>query len=105
MWDLGPPGCSDDAHLEVTLTGHSARSFSVAWSPLLSNHLLSGSDDATARVWDVAAKTCVAVLHGHASEVRALCWHTEMAWLVLTGAHGGQAHMHIPPPFPRLPNK
>ncbi|WIA17928.1 hypothetical protein OEZ85_009421 [Tetradesmus obliquus] len=83
VWDLKLAG---DSCLLQTLAGHSKRSFSVAWSPLLSGLLLSGSDDATARVWDVQSGTCVALLLGHVTEVRALCWHPEVPWLVFTGS-------------------
>jgi WD40 repeat protein len=58
---------------------------SVAWSPLLHHLLLSGSDDATARVWDVRTGHCLALLSGHRLEVRALCWHPEVPWLLFTG--------------------
>lgn len=68
-----------------SLVGHAKRSFSVLWSPLLPHLLLSGSDDATARVWDTQSGSCVALLAGHRTEVRALCWHPELPWLVLTG--------------------
>lgn len=67
------------------LVGHAKRSFSALWSPLLPHLLLSGSDDATARVWDTRTGSCLALLAGHRSEVRALCWHPELPWLVLTG--------------------
>jgi WD40 repeat protein len=85
VWDLKLAG---DSCLVQTLAGHSKRSFSVAWSPLLPGLLLSGSDDATARVWDVGSGTCVALLLGHVTEVRALCWHPEVPWLVFTGESG-----------------
>lgn len=68
-----------------TLLGHAKRAFSVLWSLLLPELLLSGSDDATARVWDTHSGSCVALLAGHKADVRALCWHPELPWLVLTG--------------------
>jgi WD40 repeat protein len=84
-WDLNIEG--DDC-LVHSLSGHAKRSFSVLWSPLLPHLLLSGSDDATARVWDTQSGSCVALLTGHRTEVRALCWHPELPWLVLTGMCG-----------------
>lgn len=81
-WDLNIEG--DDCLLH-SLVGHAKRSFSAVWSPLQPHLLLSGSDDATARVWDTRSGNCVALLAGHKTEVRALCWHTELPWLVLTG--------------------
>lgn len=57
------PGCQDglirvfDYSMRDTpiflLKGHSARVFSVSWSPLLPNTLCSGSDDTTVIVWNV----------------------------------------------------
>ncbi len=79
----------DDECLETTLRGHTKRVFGITWSPLLPNMLLTGSDDRTARVWDVDAQdkqvTCVALLTGHSLEVRALCWHPELPNICLTG--------------------
>lgn len=84
IWDLNVAG---DSCLQQALTGHDKKSFSVAWSPLLDDLLLSAGDDATARVWDVKSGTCVALLVGHQTEVRALCWHPEIPWLVFTGRY------------------
>lgn len=81
-WNLNAAGSTG---LLQTLNGHTKKSFGVAWSPLLDNMLLTGSDDATARVWDVRAGTCCALLVGHRTEVRALCWHPEVPWMVFTG--------------------
>ncbi|KAG8461460.1 hypothetical protein KFE25_001064 [Diacronema lutheri] len=77
------------------LFGHSARAFSVVWSPLVRDRLLSGSDDRTARVWDVSAGAssadrCDAVLRGHSAHVRAVHWSAELPWLALTGGWDGQ---------------
>lgn len=41
------------------LVGHTSRAFSVVWSPLLPDRILSGSDDCTARVWDLAPPPAV----------------------------------------------
>jgi len=59
--------------------------FNVAWSPLLPDMLMSGSDDRTARVWRVSNKECQ-VLQGHVSNVRGLLWHSEIPFLVVTGS-------------------
>jgi WD40 repeat protein len=37
------------------------------------NRLFSGSFDATIKVWDTAANTCIATLQGHNDTVTALC--------------------------------
>ncbi|KAK9815758.1 hypothetical protein WJX72_009065 [[Myrmecia] bisecta] len=67
------------------LAGHAAKVFNVEWSPLLPEVLLSGSDDKTARVWDLAAGTAVG-LTGHSDFVRGLMWHTELPCIALTGS-------------------
>ncbi|GBF87625.1 hypothetical protein Rsub_00336 [Raphidocelis subcapitata] len=40
------------------LKGHAKRVFALAWSPLVPALLLSGGDDATARVWEVDLSGC-----------------------------------------------
>eukprot|EP00803_Ostreobium_quekettii_P001134 evm.model.scf_469.5 EVM.evm.TU.scf_469.5 scf_469:36329-42880(+) len=60
--------------------------FNVAWSPLVPNILLSGSNDRTARVWDVESGTCTRVLQGHTQNVRGLAWHPEIHHIVITGS-------------------
>ena len=48
--------------------GHSSYVNDVAFSPD-GKHLATGSDDKTARVWEVASGACVATLEGHSDGV------------------------------------
>jgi WD40 repeat protein len=55
------------------LRGHNDEVTGVAWSPD-GQHLASASRDRTARIWDTASGTEVAVLHGHEDEVTGVAW-------------------------------
>ena len=67
------------------LEGHTAPVWSVAWSPD-GHFVLSGSDDKTARVWDVATGRCQCVLEGHIAPVWSVAWSPD-ARLVLSGSN------------------
>ena len=62
------------------LEGHSAAVLSVAWSAD-GRQALSGSEDNTVRVWEVASGRGLRVLEGHSAAV----------WSVAWSADGGQA--------------
>jgi len=51
----------------VELTGHLGSVMSVA--AVSDNHIVSGSNDSTVRVWDLREKTCKNVLNGHSGTV------------------------------------
>lgn len=51
-----------------TLTGHTKRILSMDFSPD-GELLVTGSEDNTVRVWDVAAKKQIAVMYGHSEKV------------------------------------
>ncbi|XP_014672534.1 PREDICTED: WD repeat-containing protein 17-like [Priapulus caudatus] len=53
-------GMTVDASCDVIflVTGHTAKVFSVRWSPLREGILCSGADDKTIRVWDYTQATC-----------------------------------------------
>jgi hypothetical protein len=65
------------------------RVFNASWSPLVPGLLLSVSDDATARAWDVPGQRCISVLSGHRSEVRGLAWHQALPHVAFTGRWAG----------------
>ena len=51
--------------------------------------LVTGSDDATARVWDFARCNEERVLRGHGADVRSVDWHPTKA-LIATGSRDSQ---------------
>lgn len=70
-----------------SLRGHAEKVFNVAWSALLPDMLMSGSDDTNVHIWDTAQPAQDAiVLRGHTQNVRALIWHSEIPWMVITGS-------------------
>ena len=85
---------SDGACLHA-FSGHSARSFSVAWSPLIPGLLASGSDDKKVLVWEVELPkvegspkrvNCMRQLVGHQSNIRALSWNHEQRQILISGS-------------------
>ncbi len=50
-------------------------------------HALSGSDDKTVRVWDLATGTCEGVLEGHTGTVACVAYHPDGT--VVSAAHNG----------------
>eukprot|EP01034_Spumella_vulgaris_P023701 gene23701-29947_t len=95
-----------NVQLVAILLGHKSRAFSVAWSPLWTGHLATGSDDCNVIVWEVGGGvnlvksmtleipdylhapqlTPKEVLTGHTSNVRALQWSFEHKHLLLSGS-------------------
>lgn len=59
--------------------------FNIQWSPIVPQLLLSGSDDTTARVWDIRSGKCTVELNGHTSKIRGLMWHRALEFVVITG--------------------
>ncbi|WP_255353347.1 hypothetical protein, partial [Nocardia sp. NRRL S-836] len=55
-----------------TLTGHTERVRSVAWSPD-NTRILTGSTD-TARIWDATTGQPIHTLTGHTERVRSVAW-------------------------------
>mmetsp|Transcript_24883 Transcript_24883/g.80506 ORF Transcript_24883/g.80506 Transcript_24883/m.80506 type:complete len:339 (-) Transcript_24883:161-1177(-) len=68
------------------LRGHDASVYSLA--VVDDRRLASGSNDRTAKVWDVDTGTCLSTLEGHANSVDAVAAFEERdgAWHVLTGS-------------------
>ncbi|KAH0690931.1 hypothetical protein KY289_018289 [Solanum tuberosum] len=51
-------------------------------------YLITGSDDHTAKVWDLQNQTCVQILQGHKNNISALAMHPELPAL-FTGSEDG----------------
>ena len=63
------------------VTGHSRSVSAVAWSPDGSK-LVSGSQDETVKVWDVASGLEVCTLRGHEEDVNSVAWSPDGSKLV-----------------------
>lgn len=76
---------------EATFIGHQARvsCLSISFDGLL---LVSGSDDTTARIWDVPSKQCIHILHHKGALTN--------AFIALTPAALTQATKAVPPSLP-----
>ncbi|EKX48332.1 hypothetical protein GUITHDRAFT_136844 [Guillardia theta CCMP2712] len=68
---------------------HSAKAFSVKFSPLVPGLLASSSDDCRVAVWRVEEEKKVVVLEGHTNKTRALSWHYEIPFILLSGSWDG----------------
>ncbi|WNG15045.1 TIR domain-containing protein [Cystobacter fuscus] len=55
------------------ILGHSAPVTACAWSPD-GQRILSGSEDASLKVWDAASGSCLLTLSGHSDSVTACAW-------------------------------
>lgn len=86
VWRVDVRGRLDQV---AQLAGHSHRLEALDWAPHDDFLLATGARDATVRLWsiDIDAKTadCIAVLEGHASWVKALCWLPGARRLVSAG--------------------
>jgi histone-binding protein RBBP4 len=64
---------------DITLKGHEAEGYGLAWNPNSSGLLLSGSDDAKICLWDIsAAKETLnagSIYTGHSGIVGDIAWH------------------------------
>ena len=70
-----PPACL------MALRGHQDSVFSVAVSAD-GRMAVSGSDDGTVRVWELAGGRCTAVLEGHTQRIHALAFSADGKFLV-----------------------
>jgi WD40 repeat protein len=84
-----------DGNCIYAFCGHTARSFSVAWSPLIPGLLASGSDDKKVLVWEIDLPKVegspkkvnfMRQLVGHKSNVRALSWNHEHRQILISGS-------------------
>ena len=67
------------------MKGHTGGILSVAWSPD-GRHVLTGSYDKTAKVWDAVTGNEVMTMRGHTSYIDSAAWSPDGRH-VLTGSH------------------
>jgi WD40 repeat protein len=77
IWDVAT------GTLRRTFTGHWGDATSISFSPD-GTRLLVGSDDACAKVWDVATQKELGQLN-HLDSVRAVAWAASADWIVTAG--------------------
>ena len=59
--------------LELLFLGHRGSVWSLAWSPD-GRQALSGAEDRTILLWDVASGRCLRVLEGHTDDIFSVAW-------------------------------
>ena len=74
--------CHDDL---LTMRGHTAEVFSVAWSPD-GRRLASGDADGQVRLWDRATGRTIRMLAGHREEVAVVAWSPDGSRLASAGS-------------------
>ncbi|XP_017790259.1 PREDICTED: gem-associated protein 5 [Habropoda laboriosa] len=62
----------------ATLTGHVHSVVCLAWSPYISGHLISGSYDGTAQVWNIETQELIVTYKGHSGPVQSGTTSKEM---------------------------
>ena len=70
----------------ATLTGHTHNVVCLAWSPYISGHLISGSYDHTAQVWNVETQELIATYKGHCGPVLCCMWSPLDPNYIITGS-------------------
>lgn len=78
----------------AVLQGHTDEVVQVVFHPKR-DVIVTGSQDRTARVWDLQTGKCVSVLRGQDSPIRAVAYHPEGRQLV-TGGEDGSVHFWDP---------
>ena len=75
----------------TTLRGHTAavRDLTSTSDGLL---WITASDDCSLRLWDLKAERCKAVLEGHSSPVRSVCFFPNLS-LIASGSTEGNARL------------
>ncbi|KAG2490965.1 hypothetical protein HYH03_010641 [Edaphochlamys debaryana] len=79
VWDLelppkNQPGGPITAACAATLSGHTDRVRSVAWSPAADGMLASGAEDNHVRLWDTERQACEATMWGHGNYVTCVAY-------------------------------
>ena len=83
LWDCDiEQGARISYHM--MLRGHTRRVTGIAFTPD-SHSLLSGSEDASLRIWDVANGTCIRVIAGYVGSLNAVDWSADGTRLVAGG--------------------
>lgn len=88
MIDRRPVGLSSPKPF-FSLKGHTRGVNCIGFSSIMSNpYIISGSDDATVRVWDYQTKLCLQVLSHHTQAVTSVLHHPRLPLIVTAGEDG-----------------
>lgn len=90
LWDIRNPGA-----IVHSLTGHSGGVVTVSWHPTRSAALLSGSQDTTAKIWDVSKLKCHFSHQGHTAPVADAAWNPARE-LIASVADDNSLHLWTP---------
>lgn len=83
----------DSPHSNLTLAGHSSNVRCLDYFTRSDKqYLITGSDDGTAKIWDLQKKRCVKTLERHANRVSAVCSHPELP-ILMTGSRDGTVRL------------
>jgi WD40 repeat protein len=63
------------------------------FSNCLVHPVQAGSDDRSVSIWNTATQQVIAYLRGHTNNVRALVWHAEIPYVLLSGSWDGCIRM------------
>jgi len=74
-----------DALIRNVLSGHTAAVRAIAWSPD-NKKILTGSDDGTARIWDITTGTTLYIFRGQQGMVRTVAWSPNGENVLIGGA-------------------
>ena len=66
------------------LIGHTHQVYAIKWNPVDNDILASASFDKTVRIWNIATKTCIAVLNKHSSAVYSV-WFSPHGKYIVSG--------------------
>lgn len=74
-----------DAAIRRLLPGHTAAVRAIAWSPD-NKEILTGSDDETARIWDITTGTTLHTFSGHLGKIRTAAWSPNGEDILIAGS-------------------
>ncbi|KAL6868108.1 hypothetical protein ACP4OV_014953 [Aristida adscensionis] len=83
-----------DSPQAITLAGHTSdvRCLDYFTRGDHKQYLITGSDDGTAKIWDLQKKKCHKTLKGHANRVSAVCSHPDLP-ILMTGSRDGTVRL------------
>ncbi|GEQ67488.1 hypothetical protein JCM33374_g1153 [Metschnikowia sp. JCM 33374] len=72
----------EDGVLLATLNGHTKGVSDIAFSPINSDILASGSDDLTIRLWSISQRKCIRILKKHTYHITTVAFNSKGSMLI-----------------------